>query len=108
MLAISSGIEEVGGMRFELALTLLIAWIMVYFCIFKGVKWTGKVVRCIALMIPFPSLPFALFICVPQVYFTALFPYVMLACLLVRGLTLPGAMRGLEFYLKPDFEKLIE
>uniref|UniRef100_A0A914VF53 Transporter n=1 Tax=Plectus sambesii TaxID=2011161 RepID=A0A914VF53_9BILA len=85
VLGISSGISDVGGLRLELAIGLLLAWILCYLCIFKGVKWTGKVV-----------------------YFTASFPYVMLICLLVRGLTLPGAATGLEFYLKPNFTKLLE
>ncbi|CAD5218949.1 unnamed protein product [Bursaphelenchus okinawaensis] len=85
ILGISKGIEDVGSLRTDLALYLLIVWIICYLCIFKGVKWTGKVV-----------------------YFTASFPYVMLFFLLVRGLTLPGASLGLEFYLKPDFSKLLE
>lgn len=42
------------------------------------------------------------------VYLTASFPYIMLICLLIRGLTLPGASLGLEFYLKPNFAKLLE
>uniref|UniRef100_A0A0M3IFH9 Transporter n=1 Tax=Ascaris lumbricoides TaxID=6252 RepID=A0A0M3IFH9_ASCLU len=85
VLGISSGIEVPGGMRWDLALFLFIAWAICYLCIFKGVKWTGKVV-----------------------YLTASFPYIMLICLLVRGLTLPGASLGLEFYLKPNFAKLLE
>jgi len=44
VLGLSSGIEEVGSIRWELAGTLLLAWIICYFCIFKGIKTSGKVV----------------------------------------------------------------
>ena len=40
---ISKRIEDQGGLRPELALTLFVAWCICYFCIWKGVKWTGKV-----------------------------------------------------------------
>uniref|UniRef100_A0A4W2GRB3 Sodium- and chloride-dependent betaine transporter n=1 Tax=Bos indicus x Bos taurus TaxID=30522 RepID=A0A4W2GRB3_BOBOX len=83
VLSISPGIQHLGGLRWELALCLLLAWIICYFCIWKGVKITGKVV-----------------------YFTATFPYLMLVILLVRGVTLPGAYEGIIYYLKPDLLRL--
>ncbi|XP_052823575.1 sodium- and chloride-dependent GABA transporter 1 [Octopus bimaculoides] len=82
-LQITGGITEVGGMRWELAATLLLTWILCYFCIWRGVKWTGKVV-----------------------YFTALFPYFLLFILLIRGLTLPGAIDGIKYYIYPDISRL--
>uniref|UniRef100_A0A0N4VAJ8 Solute carrier family 6 member 1, like n=1 Tax=Enterobius vermicularis TaxID=51028 RepID=A0A0N4VAJ8_ENTVE len=85
VLGVSSGIEVTGEIRWDLAFYLFLAWTICYLCIFKGVKWTGKVV-----------------------YITALFPYLMLFCLLIRGLTLEGANVGLEYYLSPDFTKLQE
>ncbi|KAM3863781.1 sodium- and chloride-dependent GABA transporter 3-like [Diretmus argenteus] len=85
VLSMSGGIEEVGMVRWELVLCLLACWAACYFCIWKGVHSTGKVV-----------------------YFTAVFPYVMLAILLVRGLTLPGAWQGVVFYLYPDPSRLAD
>uniref|UniRef100_A0A671KP90 Transporter n=1 Tax=Sinocyclocheilus anshuiensis TaxID=1608454 RepID=A0A671KP90_9TELE len=83
VLSISSGIDEVGSLKWELALCLLAVWIICFFCIWKGVKSTGKVV-----------------------YFTATFPFLMLIVLLVRGVTLPGAAEGIKFYLYPDLTRL--
>ena len=46
-------------------------------------------------------------VCLPQVaWFTAIFPYVVLLILLVRGLTLRGASVGLQFYLEPSFQQV--
>lgn len=43
-----------------------------------------------------------------MVYFTATFPYLMLIVLLIRGLTLPGALIGIQFYLYPDLGRLAD
>lgn len=84
VLRISSGVDDMGSIIPELALCLFIVWVLVFFALFKGIKVTGKVV-----------------------YFTATFPYVVLTILLIRGVTLPGAMDGLKFYLfEPDLSKL--
>ncbi|XP_074527607.1 sodium- and chloride-dependent betaine transporter-like [Halichoeres trimaculatus] len=83
VLNISGGIEEVGSLRWELALCLILSWIICYFCVWKGIKSTGK-----------------------AAYFTATFPYVMLLVLLVRGVTLPGATKGIIYYLYPDISRL--
>ncbi|KAK2101382.1 hypothetical protein P7K49_019048 [Saguinus oedipus] len=42
VLGITSGIHDLGALRWELALCLLLAWVICYFCIWKGVKSTGK------------------------------------------------------------------
>ncbi len=39
----SGGIEELGSVRWELALCLLASWVFCYFSIWKGVRSSGKV-----------------------------------------------------------------
>ncbi|CAB1455991.1 unnamed protein product [Pleuronectes platessa] len=84
MLEQTSGVEEAGEIRWELLLILILAWILIYLCIFKGVKSTGKVV-----------------------YFTALFPYVILIALLINNVQLPGAIDGITFFIVPKWDKLL-
>ena len=42
------------------------------------------------------------------VYFTATFPYVILISLLIRGVTLDGAMIGIRYFFIPEWSKLLE
>lgn len=80
----SDGLHHLGSVSWQLALCLLFIFTIVYFSIWKGVKTSGKVV-----------------------WVTATFPYLVLLVLLIRGATLPGAWRGVVFYLKPDWQKLL-
>ena len=43
MLNLSSGIDDMGEIRWQLVLCFLLAWILVFLCICKGVKSVGKV-----------------------------------------------------------------
>lgn len=43
VLNLSTGIEDLGNVQWELSLCLLLAWILCYFCVWKGVRSTGKV-----------------------------------------------------------------
>lgn len=40
------------------------------------------------------------------VWMTATMPYVVLSILLARGLLLPGATRGIAYYLQPELSRL--
>lgn len=82
-LNISSSIEENGGVHTGQALCLLLAWVVTYLFIVRGVKSTGKVV-----------------------YFTATFPYVVLIIYLIRGVTLHGAINGVKYMFTPKMEQL--
>ncbi|KAI3382564.1 hypothetical protein SNEBB_003714 [Seison nebaliae] len=79
----ADGINNLGGVKWETALCLLLVYTIVYFALWKGVKSSGKVV-----------------------WFTALAPYVILFILLIRGVTLKGSTQGILFYLNPKWAKL--
>ncbi|KAJ8046282.1 Sodium- and chloride-dependent GABA transporter 2 [Holothuria leucospilota] len=83
VLNVSGGIDQVGSVRLELLGCLILAWALCYVCICRGVKQTGKIV-----------------------YFTALTPYIILTVLLIRGSTLPGAGKGIRYFITPRWEKL--
>ncbi len=47
-------------------------------------------------------------LCLQVVYVTAPLPYVFLTIIMIRGVTLPGSWVGLQFYLKPDWSRLLD
>ena len=58
-------------------------WIFIYFCLWKGVKSTGKVV-----------------------WITATAPFVLIMVFLFRAVTLPNAVEGIKKYLEVDILEL--
>ncbi|XP_067423927.1 sodium- and chloride-dependent glycine transporter 1 isoform X2 [Emydura macquarii macquarii] len=85
VLKISDDIGDLGEVRLPLLGCLGISWFVVFLCLSKGVKSSGKVV-----------------------YFTATFPYVVLTILFVRGITLEGAVTGIAYYLTPQWDKILD
>ncbi|XP_067852909.1 sodium- and chloride-dependent neutral and basic amino acid transporter B(0+)-like isoform X1 [Heptranchias perlo] len=83
----TSSMDETGEIVWYLALCLLLTWLIIGTALSKGIKSSGKVV-----------------------YFTATFPYVVLTILLIRGVTLEGAYKGIEYYIgsQSDFSKLAD
>ena len=63
---------------------MLLTWLVALLILFKGLKVYGKIA-----------------------YFITLMPYFVLTAFLAYGLTKDGASEGiLDFYLKPDWDKL--
>ena len=74
---------EMFEINLPLAIGALVVWLAMFLIIFKGIRNVGRVV-----MVTVPL------------------PVVLLAIMVIRGLTLPGASTGLIYYLKPDWEML--
>jgi len=81
----SGGVDRFGGFVWPVVVGLAATWILIYFCIAKGVMRVGKIVM---ITVPLPLL--------------------LLVLLVLRGLTLDHAMSGLAFYLNPDWSRLLE
>ncbi|UCH72003.1 MAG: sodium-dependent transporter [Thermoplasmatales archaeon] len=75
----------IGDISLPVLFGLIVVWFFIFLIIYKGVKRIGKVV---ALTVPIPA--------------------ILLIILTIRGLTLPGAMEGIGYYLTPNFSKLTD
>ncbi|XP_069088883.1 sodium- and chloride-dependent glycine transporter 1 isoform X1 [Pleurodeles waltl] len=85
VLKLSDDIGNFGEVRLPLLGCLGVSWVVVFLCLIRGVKSSGKVV-----------------------YFTATFPYVVLTILFIRGITLEGAVTGILYYLTPQWDKILD
>ncbi|XP_052900292.1 sodium-dependent nutrient amino acid transporter 1-like [Anopheles moucheti] len=80
------GIDDgIGLPDLRLTLFLVLSWSLVFLTLIKGVKSSGK-----------------------ASYFLALFPYIVMTVLLVRACTLPGAVDGIVYFLKPQWDKIYD
>ncbi|XP_017760556.1 PREDICTED: sodium-dependent nutrient amino acid transporter 1-like isoform X1 [Eufriesea mexicana] len=80
-----AGIEDGLGLpSWKLVLSLLVSWSFVFIVLRNGVKSSGK-----------------------AAYFLALFPYVIMITLLVRAVTLDGAVNGIIFLFEPTWEMIL-
>lgn len=84
-LSITTSPLNIGGIQIPVLLSLLVMWFFVFIILYKGVGRIGKVV-----MITVPL------------------PWILLAILTIRGVTLPGAIEGISYYLTPNFSKLTD
>ncbi|XP_067332841.1 sodium-dependent neutral amino acid transporter B(0)AT2 isoform X2 [Channa argus] len=80
-LNITNSIEESGEFNPIMTGCLLAAWTLVSLAMIKGIKSSAKVM-----------------------YFSSVFPYVVLFIFLIRGLTLDGAMEGITYMFYPKLE----
>uniref|UniRef100_A0A3Q3VMN0 Transporter n=1 Tax=Mola mola TaxID=94237 RepID=A0A3Q3VMN0_MOLML len=80
-LDITDSIDETGSFNPYIVCCLLAAWTIVCLGMFKGIKTSVKVM-----------------------YFSSIFPYVVLFCFLVRGLLLDGALEGITYMFYPKLE----
>lgn len=85
VLDLSDSIDHLGGIRWQLALTHLASWTLVFLCLCKSIKSVGRVI-----------------------YITAIAPYIFLTILLIRGLLLPGALDGILYFLTPNMNQLLK
>ncbi|XP_055865027.1 sodium- and chloride-dependent glycine transporter 1-like isoform X2 [Biomphalaria glabrata] len=84
VLQVSPGINTLGKISWPLLICLFVSWLLVFLCLFKGIKSMGKVV-----------------------YVAATLPYVLLTILLIRGCLMPGSGNGLYYYMVPSWDKLL-
>jgi len=76
--------DGIGDPDWRRIIALLVFWIFILLVVIRGVQSTGK-----------------------ASYFLALFPYVVMITLLIRGATLPGAGEGIQFFFEPQWEELL-
>ncbi|KAK9893054.1 hypothetical protein WA026_023353 [Henosepilachna vigintioctopunctata] len=84
-LMVSEDISSPEVFNWKIGLALVIAWIVVYMCMMKGIASSNLIV-----------------------YVTATFPYIVLIFFFFRGITLKGAFDGLHHLFTPKWHTLLD
>lgn len=82
---VSEDINTPESFNWKIAIALVVAWILVYLCMIKGIASSGKVV-----------------------YVTATFPYIVLIIFFFRGATLTGAGDGVKHLFTPKWHTILD
>jgi len=85
LLGVTEGPLTLGSFKPMIFVGLVVCWIWIVLSTWKGAKTVSKVV-----------------------YFTVIVPWLLLVMFIIRSVTLPGAVEGLNYYLTPDFAKLAD
>ncbi|XP_048847367.1 sodium-dependent neutral amino acid transporter B(0)AT2 isoform X2 [Brienomyrus brachyistius] len=80
-LDITDSIEQTGQFNPKMTGCLMAAWVIVCLAMIKGIKSSAKVM-----------------------YFSSVFPYIVLLCFLLRGLLLDGASEGISYMFYPKLQ----
>lgn len=83
-LKVSSGALDFGGIRWPIALAVIFVWFINYYITKKGIF--GGIEKACTYITPTLA--------------------ILMILMTIRGLTLPGAASGLNWFLKPDFSKI--
>lgn len=77
--------DGIGAPDWRLTLCLFISWTVTFAVCAKGVQTSGK-----------------------ASYFLAIFPFIILAALLIRAVTLEGSREGILYFVQPQWSKLAD
>ena len=77
--------DGIGAPDLNLSMALLVSWAVIGLVLMRGIHSSGK-----------------------ASYFLAIFPYVIMVVLLVRSVTLEGASIGINYFFKPQWDRILD
>lgn len=83
ILGITGSPGDFGGFSWPVLIALVVAWVAIWLSLKNGLKAVEKIIK-----------------------WTVSIPLILLVILALRGLTLPGGVEGISYYLTPDWSRL--